>query len=224
MARCRGFVSKGVDNDFARSIFTSVERLRNSTPVISEAARKIENVVVLKDAQSKIPNGFDDIEKAVEGDANIAYGFVSKPSKSIVIIQDNHNRKNIELEGDIIAQGADTVNHEIGHVVDDGLSQSDEFKNAYLADLKTILSILSAYPDAKINDISLVEILKYQKHYLDGVNFTDGIDETDVTRRGLRENFAECFSTIVDSNHSKINGIFAALFPNSMQKTWELIA
>ena len=66
-------------------------------------------------------------------------------------------------------------------------------------------------------------MLYYLRHYVDGVNFEDGISEEDITRTGLRENFAECFSTIVDEHPSEINSIYSELFKNTMEQTRKLI-
>lgn len=216
--------SKNIDKEFSQSIFTQFQNLKNSTPKIREALKKIDNIVVLKSAQSDTPDELSDVKRCIQGEANIAYGFVSKPDKAVVIIQDNHKRKNEALEGEMNTQGEDTLNHEIGHLVDDGLSSSSEFKSAYLKDLKRIEKMLKECPDLRFQGMTLNEILEYEKHYFEGSDFSRGISENDVTRRGLRENFAECFSTITDNHPSKINEIFAFLFPNTMQKTFEFVA
>ena len=64
--------------------------------------------------------------------------------------------------------------------------------------------------------MSYKKALTYFKHYLEGTNFSDGIDEKDVTARGARENYAEAFSIINDSNDNQSNEIFKELFPNTV--------
>ena len=215
-------VSNGVDSEFAQSIFSTISEIKNISDVIASAVDSFENVIVLKDKSADIPEEYFSTQEKFNKYAQDAYGFVSKDDSAIVIVQDNHMRKDVELEGDLYSQGADTIAHEIGHLVDDELSTTNAFKQAYLADLKAIEQMLQT-PDAEIFGKNLREMIFYLKHYVEGVNFEDGISEDDIVRAGLRENFAECFSTLVDSNPSKINQIFSTLFCNTMAQTASLI-
>ena len=67
--------------------------------------------------------------------------------------------------------------------------------------------------------MSYLDAKEYFKHYIEGVDFTDGISSKDITRRGARENFAESYSTIFDENPSEVNGIYASIFSNSRADT-----
>lgn len=213
------YVSDGVNNDFEESIFSCAENLKGFSDVAKSAMDEIDNIIILKNKNSTLPSEFSATENKFIKYASDSYGFVSRKDAAIVVIQDNHNRKNIELEGSLEEQAADTFAHEVGHIIDKELSTTEEFKKAYLADLKNIHSILQENPNQEIYGENLKEILTYLEHYIDGVNFEDGISEDDITRTGLRENFSECFSTIVDTNPSKINGIFSTLFTNTMAQT-----
>ena len=88
----------------------------------------------------------------------------------------------------------------------------------FLKNLQAIKAML-INPNSQIEGEDLKQILLILRHYVDGVNFEDGISEEDVTRTSLRKNFAECFSTMVDSNPSKRNKIFSNLFTNTMEQT-----
>lgn len=213
------FSSSDVGKKFQNSVFTELESIRSKYKKVNEALGTIDNVVVLKSANFSLPESFSATKKYIEDDAKDAYGFVSKEDKSLVIIEDNHKRKPEELEGSLYSQGQDTLSHEVGHLVGNNFSQTDSFKSAYCADLKNIEKMLSE----NTNNAELKETLAYLKHYIEGVNFADGIDENDVTARGLKENFAECFSTVVDENPSKINEIYSKLFKNTMAVTKEFV-
>ncbi len=219
----QSYVAEGVDTEFANSIFNSYENMRQYSPKVLQALAKIDNIIILKDKNSEIPDEFSKTNEKFQNCALDAFGFISRRDKAIVVVEDNHERKNAELEGSVLLQGEDTVTHEVGHLVDNELSSTDTFKQAYLADLKNIYSMLQQ-DDAKVCGENVKEMMAYLKHYVEGVNFEDGIDESDITREGLRENFAECFSTIVDSNPAKINEIYSSLFPNTMKTTKEFIA
>lgn len=215
-------VSNGVSGEFSNSIFETVTRLKEVSPVISAAMSDFSNIIILENAESFLPEEYFKTSQKLNNYATEAYGFVSKDDDALVIIQQNHNNRNLDLEGDICSQAADTFAHEVGHYIDDEFSTSDDYKKAYLADLKHISSMISD-SDKKVCGEDLSASIYYLKHYLTGVNFEDGISEEDITRTGLRENFAECFSTLVDENPSKINEIYAELFPNTMSKTAEFI-
>ncbi len=216
------YVASGVDKKFSDSISETLDYLGNFSDKTKDAVSELENVIISKNSESEIPEGFDKTEYKLHKYAEDAFGFVSKPDNAIVIIKNNHKRKIKELEGDINTQGADTVTHEVGHLLDNNFSTGEKFKNAYLKDLQNIAEQLKC-EDAKICDTNLKEMVVYLKHYMEGVNFEDGIDESDITREGLRENFAECFSTIADLTPTKINEIYSALFPNTMEATREFV-
>jgi hypothetical protein len=182
---------------------------------------KIQNVIVLKDSQSEIPEEFARTKRKLDRYGQEAYGFVSKIDKAIVLNEQNHNRKDVSLEGNIDEQMMDTFTHEVGHLIDEEYSTSEEFKEAYLQDLKEIERKLQN--NEKVGSRDTEEMVVYLKHYMEGVDFSDGIDKNDITREGLRENFAECFSTIVDENPSEINEIYSSLFPNTMKQTLEFV-
>ena len=212
------FLSDGVTTDFANSVLVSASNLNNYSSVTQAAMEDLENILILKDKDSAISDEFASTRDKFINYASEAYGFVSRGDNAIVIVEDNHNRKNTELEGSLEEQAADTFSHEIGHIIDKELSTTEEFRKAFLKDLEVIHTML-INPNAQIEGENLRESLFYLKHYVEGVNFEDGISEEDITRTGLRENFAECFSTIVDTNPSKINKIFSTLFTNTMEQT-----
>ncbi len=207
------YVSDGVSHEFAQSIIDGVKNLEQYSPIANKAVTSLDNIIILKDKNSILPNDFSYTDKKFHSVAEDAYGFVSKKDNAIVIIQDNHLRKNGSLEGDILSQGADTLTHEIGHIVDNELSVTEEYKKAYYTDLKNIEKAMNN-PNAEINGKKLSDMTEYLRHYTEGADFSDGIDEKDVTREGVRENFAECFSNIVDTDKSEINEIYLSLFPN----------
>ena len=212
------FLSDGVTTDFANSVLVSASNLNNYSSVTQAAMEDLENIIILKDKDSAISDEFASTRDKFVNYASEAYGFVSRGDNAIVIVEDNHHRKNVELEGSLEEQAADTFSHEIGHIIDKELSTTEEFRKAFLKDLEVIHTML-INPNAQIEGENLRESLFYLKHYVEGVNFEDGISEEDITRTGLRENFAECFSTIVDTNPSKINKIFSTLFTNTMEQT-----
>ena len=216
------FLSDGVTTDFANSVLVSASNLNNYSSVTQAAMEDLENIIILKDKDSAISDEFASTRDKFINYASEAYGFVSRGDNAIVIVEDNHNRKNTELEGSLEEQAADTFSHEIGHIIDKELSTTEEFRKAFLKDLEVIHTML-INPNAQIEGENLRESLFYLKHYVEGVNFEDGISEEDITRTGLRENFAECFSTIVDTNPSKINKIFSTLFTNTMEQTRSFI-
>ena len=211
-------VSVDVSVDFANSVLASALNLNNFSSVTKSAVEDLGNIIVLKDKNSAISDEFASTRDKFTNYASDAYGFVSRKDNAIVIVEDNHLRKDTTLEGSLEEQAADTFAHEIGHVIDKELSTTEEFRNAFLKDLEVIHTMLID-PNAQIEGENLRESLFYLKHYVDGVNFEDGISEEDITRTGLRENFAECFSTIVDAHPSKINKIFSTLFTNTMEQT-----
>ncbi|MCD7878461.1 MAG: hypothetical protein LUG16_00840 [Candidatus Gastranaerophilales bacterium] len=101
--------------------------------------------------------------------------------------------------------------------MDTQYSSGDEFKKAYKSDIENIYKQLQENPQQKIgnSDMSYEDAIEYFDHYIEGVDFSDGISDEDITTRGLRENFAEAFSIIEDSNQNKSNEIFKELFPNT---------
>ena len=214
----RTFVSDGVSSDFANSVLAATENLSSFSSITETALAEIDNVIILKDKNSAISDEFTSTRDKFINYASESYGFVSRKDNAIVIVEDNHHRKNVDLEGSLEERAADTFAHELGHVIDKELSTTDEFRKAFLKDLQAIHSML-INPNPQIEGENLRESLFYLKHYVEGVNFEDGISEDDITRTGLRENFAECFSTIVDANPSKINKIFSTLFTNTMEQT-----
>ncbi len=215
-------ITNGVTDAFSESICDTVDMLSQYSDVTRGALSDLDNIIILKGKGSDIADEFSATEDKFQKYALDAYGFVSKDDDAIVIVEDNHYRKNANLEGNLENQGSDTIAHEIGHLVDDELSTTEEFQQAYLMDLQAIEELLQD-PNAQINGHNLREIIFYLRHYVDGVNFEDGISEEDITRTGLRENFAECFSTIVDENPSEINEIYSTLFKNTMAQTQALI-
>ncbi len=215
-------ITNGVTDAFSQGICDTVDMLSQYSDVTKGALSNLDNIIILESKNSDISDEFSATEDKFHKYALDAYGFVSKDDSAIVIVEDNHGRKDPRLEGCIKNQGADTAAHEIGHLIDNELSSTEEFKQAYLADLQAIDEMLQN-PNAKINEHDLREMIFYLRHYVDGVNFEDGISEEDVTRTGLRENFAECFSTIVDEHPSEINDIYSTLFKNTMAQTQALI-
>lgn len=216
------YAASGVDSAFGKNVSDTIQRLQAFSPKTRAAISKIDNVIILKNSNSQMPDGFEKTKDKLEKYALDAYGFVSKPDRAIVLNQENHYRKDTSLEGSYQEQAADTASHELGHLVDDEYSTSDKFKSAYFMDLKNIEKMLKE-GEKEIQGHNLDEMLEYLKHYIEGADFSDGIDENDITREGLRENFAECFSTIMDANPSEINSVYAALFPNTMRETLNFV-
>ena len=215
------FVNDKVSKDFAFNIIDSYQTL---TDTYENAG--VENLIILSSPDAKQIQEMKELDEDdkkllmeyVSGDAKDAYGFYSKKSKSFVFVESNHERKDKKLEGTIAEQGADTLTHEFGHLIGNKNSESDEFRKAYLADLKAINEKLKENPNQKIgnSDMSYKEALVYFDHYLEGADFTDGINEKDVTARGARENYAEAFSILNDKNENESNKIFKELFSNSV--------
>lgn len=215
------YIDKNVDSRFSSSVSKSIDSLRSMGPRVNAALSKFDNIIILENADSKIPEKFSATNKKLQACARDAFGFVSRKDKAIVLIQDNHARKDATIEGDIFSQGADTLSHEVGHLLDEELSSTDEFVSAYAHDLCVIEKAIKEGCET-IHGRDLQEVLTYLKHYTEGADFSNGITEDDITREGLRENFAECFSTLVDSEASEINEIFADLFLNSISATKKL--
>jgi len=215
------YITNGVDKDFQQSVFRAVKNMENFSSKSHKAVSKLQNVIILKNSDSFIPDSFSKTRNKLQTLAQDAYGFVSKSDNAIVINENNHLRKDCSFEGSLSEQASDTLTHEVGHLMDEEFSTSDSFKNAYLKDLKNIEKLQKEKQDILGENID--EMISYFKHYMEGVDFSDGIDEKDITREGLRENFAECFSTIADSSPSKVNSIFSSLFPNTMKETYRFV-
>lgn len=215
------FVNDKVSDDFAYNIMDSYQSL---TDKYNNAG--VENLIILSSPDVKQISEMKELDEEdkkllmeyISGDAKDAYGFYSKKAKTFVFVESNHERKDKVLEGSVAEQGADTLTHEFGHLIGNKNSESEEFRNAYLADLKAINEKLKENPDQKIgnSDMSYKEALSYFDHYIEGTDFTDGIDEKDITARGARENYAEAFSIINDKNNNESNEIFKELFANSV--------
>ena len=211
-----------VSDAFKDCAIGCIGKLEDFSAKAQQAISELHNIIVLDNSETLLPSGFDETQKKLDKYASDAYGFVSRKDKAIVLNEQNHNRKDVSLEGTIESQAADTISHEIGHLIDKDFSTSDSFKEAYLKDLKSIEEKL-LNGETQIGNQNLNEMLIYLKHYMEGADFSDGIDEKDITREGLRENFAECFSTIIDENPSEINSIYAELFPNTMKETLNFV-
>lgn len=221
------FVSDGVDSDFAENAISQYASMAQNHDIV-------DNVIILSTpdtAQIDEIKELDDttkdvIKKQINGGASDAYGFYSKKSDSIVLIQSNHGRKDTNYEGSIAEQGADTMLHEYAHLIDKDISSSADYKKAYFNDLKDIEKQLNENPDALIpgSDMTYRDAMVYFDHYYEGADFSDGIDKSDVTRRGLRENFAESYATVYDNKESKVNEIYASLFPHTTDYVREFVA
>ena len=135
-------ISSGVGDNFSKSIFEAADRISGYSDITKDAIDSLDNVIILKDTESDISDDFENTREKFHKYASDAYGFVSKNDNAVVIVEDNHKRKDVSLEGSLEEQGADTFAHEIGHIVDKDLSQSEEFKQAYFSDLKEIESML----------------------------------------------------------------------------------
>lgn len=217
------FVEKDASKDFAKNIQNKFEELSTIYDV-----GKVKNIVILYDADAEaIKNltGIDETDKEllmdyISDDAKDAYGFYSKKAQSFVFIEKNHGRKDKSLEGTISEQGADTLAHEFGHLFGNENSKSSTFRAAYLTDLKAINEKLVQNPNAKIGDSDMTykEAIEYFDHYLEGVDFSDGISEDDVSITGAKENYAEAFSILNDSFNNESNNIFAELFSNTLEQ------
>lgn len=216
------FVDRNVDTDFANNVIRQYQNLCQFSN-----GSKAKKLVILKSIEDieKIKGEYEALAKYLEGDASIAYGIFSKQDDAICIIQDNHQRKDTKYEGDITQQGSDTLTHEFAHLLDEDYSETSFFRSAYLEDLEEFEKNLAQNPNKKIgtSDMTYLEAKEYFKHYIEGSDFSDGIDSKDITRRGARENFAESFSTIFDDNPSEVNEIYASIFSNSISATKALI-
>ena len=217
------FVSKDADKNFANNIKEKFKELTNAYNV-----NEIKNIVILGDADAEAIANLTGISQSdkellmdyVSGDAKDAYGFYSKKAKSFVFIEKNHERKDKALEGSLEEQGADTLAHEFGHLFGNTKSAENDFRAAYLKDLKELAKQLDKNPDAKIgnSDMTYAEAIKYFDHYIEGVDFSDGIDQKDITLTGAKENYAEAFSILNDSFDNESNNIFTELFSNTMEE------
>lgn len=217
------YVSKDTSVDFAKNIKEKFEELATIYDV-----NEIKNIVVLNEADAEAIENLTGIEQSdkdllmdyVSDDAKDAYGFYSKKAQSFVFIEKNHERKNKSLEGDIAEQGADTLAHEFGHLFGNEKSKEEDFRNAYLKDLKNLEKQLNENPDKKIgkSDMSYQEAIRYFDHYMEDVDFSDGIDENDITITGAKENYAEAFSILNDSFDNDSNDIFAEIFSNTIEE------
>lgn len=215
------YIAGGTDYRVAKNVYATAQRLRTFSPKTKNAMEQLQNVIVLKDSQSDFPEGFSNTKAKLAKYGEDAYGFVCKPDSAIVINEQNHKRKDCSLEGNIADQASDTLSHEVGHLIDKEYSTSESFKQAYLQDLTDISKKLDEAEGDELSDLKAT--IYYFKHYMEGVDFSDGIDEKDITREGLRENFAECFSTIVDDKPSKVNSIYTYLFPHTMKQTLDFV-
>lgn len=215
------YVAGGVDNKFKNNVLGTLQSLSGFSSKTQRALSGVKNVIILKNSESPVPEEFQHTRQKLEKHAGDAYGFVCKSDSAIVINEQNHQRKDASLEGNIETQASDTLSHEVGHLIDEEYSTSKKFQQAYLADLKDIEKKL--HDEEQSGSNGLGKMVSYLKHYMEGVDFSDGIDENDISREGLRENFAECFSTIADEHPSEINSIFASLFPRSMEQTLNFV-
>jgi|GEM_PF-4210267 len=206
--------------DFAKNAHRQYERTLEKFPKVRAAATKIDNVIVLENSKAPIDSSLVKTREYLDGDAADARGLASNAERTLVVIYENHKKKPAALEGALVTQGGDTVNHELGHFAGNKLSQTAKFKKAYVSDLKVAAAALRSAPD----NSELKSKLEYLKHYTQGADFSTPISEKDVTSRGLKEMFAECFSMIADDHPSEINKVFRELFPNSMQAAFELVA
>jgi len=210
------FVDEKVDDNFALNVISQYEKLCQQT-----GGQQAKKLVILSEASDveDIAQDYEQLAEYLENDAKIAYGVYAKKDDTICIVQNNHKRKEKKYEGDLNSQGSDTLTHEFAHLLDKEYSKSHIFRNAYLQDLRDFGRNLKKNANKKIagSDMTYEEAKEYFKHYIEGADFTDGIDEKDISRTGARENFAESYSVIFDSNPSKINAIYSNLFGNSIK-------
>ena len=210
------FVDEKVDRQFATNVISQYKKLCQQT-----GGAQAKKLVILSEANDikDIAQNYQQLAGYLDGDAKIAYGVYARKDDTICIIQNNHKRKVEEYEGDLNAQGSDTLTHEFAHLLDKEYSKSQTFRQAYLEDLKEFEKNLKENPDETIgdSDMTYAQAKEYFKHYIEGTDFTDGIDEKDITRTGARENFAESYSTIFDSSPSEVNDIYSDLFGNSVE-------
>lgn len=217
------YVDKKVDENFAKNIIAQYEKLSS---IFSEDG--VRNIIILNKPSDikKMEGEHKKISKFLQGKGKIAFGLHTKKDDTICIVQSNHKRKDEDYEGDIDVQGSDTLTHEFGHCIDSKHSRSEKFKSAFLADLLEFERNLLVNPKDKIDgsDMTYKQAKDYFKHYLEDVDFSDGIDRRDITRAGLRENFAESFSVLFDSSESEVNDIYSSIFLNSIQAVQDLVA
>lgn len=214
---------KSVDSDFANNVIGQFGKLSESF-----GDGGVNKLVILesaddaKDLADVCPN----LSLRLRGPASIAYGIYDRRDKAICIIQNNHKRKDVQYEGDIAAQGSDTLTHEFGHLIDKGYSASKKFRKAYKKDLKKFEKNLRKNPFDNVgnSDMTYEEARFYFKHYMEGAHFFNGINKKDVTRRGLREQWAECFSIAFDSSENEANEIHKELFGNSYKALCDMLA
>ncbi|MBR6163729.1 hypothetical protein IKQ26_07570 [bacterium] len=221
------FVSDGVDSAFAENVISQYASLAKNHDTLSNviilSSPDVKQVEEIKELDDKTKAT---IKKYLSGAAQDAYGFYSRKSDSVVLIQSNHERKDTKYEGEIAEQGADTMLHEFAHLLDKNISMSEGFITAYYQDLKDIEKHLKENPDDVIpgSDMTYKDAMVYFDHYYEGADFSDGIDEADITRTGLRENFAESYATVYDNQKSKVNDIYSSLFPHTTDFVREFVA
>lgn len=219
----RIYVDKKVDEEFANNIISQYEKLSS---IFNDGT--VKNILILNKPSDikKMAEEHRKISRFLQGKGKIAFGLHTKKDDTICIIQSNHKRKDKDYEGDFDTQGADTLTHEFGHSVDNRYSRSEDFKTAFLADLLEFERNLLVNPNEKIegSDMTYKEAKEYFKHYLEDVDFSNGIDKRDLSREGLRENFAESFSIAFDSSKSEVNDIYTSIFSNSVETVENMFA
>ena len=217
------YVDKKVDEEFANNIISQYEKLSN---IFEDSG--VRNILILNKPSDikKMADEHRKISRFLQGKGKIAFGLHTKKDDTICIVQSNHKRKDEDYEGDFDVQGADTLTHEFGHSLDTKYSRCEKFKTAFLADLLELERNLLVNPKEKIEGTHMTykEAKEYFKHYLEDVDFSDGVDKRDITRAGLRENFAETFSILFDSSESAVNDIYSSIFANSIEAVQELLS
>jgi len=215
-------VKDTVDSLFASNV---IEQFNNLTSAFGDNG--IDKLVILKSVQDaeELQDFCPELHKKLLGEASVAYGIYDNKDKTICIIQDNHKRKDEKYEGSMSEQGSDTLTHEFGHLLDKKYSKSDGFKSAYKKDLIEFDRNLKKNPNKKIegSDMSYLEAKDYFKHYIEGADFSDGIDDNDVTRTGHREQWAEAFSIAFDNSENEANRIHKALFKNTYNRFLDIM-
>lgn len=217
------YKDKYVSDGFADSITRKYNELSEKYDI-----DEVENIIILSNSDAdkiKEFSGIDITDKNlltdyVSGEAKDSFGFYSKKAKTFVFMERNHETKDKKLEGSLEEQAADTLSHEFGHLFGNENSKSDEFRSAYMSDLEAIYEQLILNPDEKVgeSDMTYKEAVEYFAHYMEGVDFSDGIDEKDITDKGAKENYAEAFSIINDTEYNASNHIFETLFEHSIKQ------
>lgn len=216
--------------DTIDSLEDSFVDFMNKYPNLADNLKCIDSIYVLNNKQNIDKTNLSESTKEMGGTSDYA-GFYNVNSDSIVLK---------EVFGDFGEMEKFNLAHEIGHSLDyadlDGNGQvdpyevfesnfgnfsgTDTYKQAYLEDLKNI----ATKKDSLFFGITNSAELLLQKDVIDyatqGADFSDGIDEKDITSLGLEENLAVMTSYNLKTYFGG-RDLIKKLFPNCYALTEE---